>query len=130
MACHVTFTPGSTSERSTSLRRPFIHAIEGHHQLLQRVRFAGKDVRGLAMLVPVRDDPEVQRCGGQLGRVTEGTAVWAIALRDDLAWLDTAPEVVVRGQLHGGPHGPTIRACVQVGCLRVVAMRHWWSPPC
>jgi hypothetical protein len=27
----VTGTPGSTSERSTSLRRPFIHAIEGHH---------------------------------------------------------------------------------------------------
>src|SRR5712691_2912422 len=35
MACHVTFTLGSTSERSTSLRRPFIHAIEGHHQNLE-----------------------------------------------------------------------------------------------
>ena len=34
MACHVTFTPGSTSERSMSLRRPFIHAIEGHHHFL------------------------------------------------------------------------------------------------
>lgn len=35
MACRVTCTPGSTSERSTSLRRPFIHAIEGHHPFLQ-----------------------------------------------------------------------------------------------
>ena len=26
-----TCTPGSTRERSTSLRRPFIHATEGHH---------------------------------------------------------------------------------------------------
>src|SRR4029450_10888592 len=31
MVCRVTCTPDSTSERSTSLRRPFIHAIEGHH---------------------------------------------------------------------------------------------------
>src|SRR6266568_7131545 len=30
-----TCTPGSTRERSTSLRRPFIHAIEGHHQIFQ-----------------------------------------------------------------------------------------------
>ena len=29
----MTCTPSSTSERSTSLRRPFIHAIEGHHPL-------------------------------------------------------------------------------------------------
>src|SRR5712691_6165657 len=29
-----TCTPGSTRERSTSLRRPFIHAIEGHHLIL------------------------------------------------------------------------------------------------
>src|SRR5712691_12007516 len=38
IACHVTFTPGSTSERSASLRRPCIHAIEGHHPLLQHDR--------------------------------------------------------------------------------------------
>jgi hypothetical protein len=35
MACHVTVTPGSTRERSTSLRRPFIHTIEGHHRIEQ-----------------------------------------------------------------------------------------------
>ena len=31
MACHVTFTPGSTRERPASRHSPFIHAIEGHH---------------------------------------------------------------------------------------------------
>jgi hypothetical protein len=34
-----TFTPGSTRERSTLLRRPFIHAIEGHHQNIRRQLF-------------------------------------------------------------------------------------------
>jgi hypothetical protein len=32
MVCQVPCTPGSTRERSASLRRPFIHAIEGHHR--------------------------------------------------------------------------------------------------
>src|SRR5712691_11480849 len=41
MACHMTFTPGSTNERSTSLRRPFIHAIEGHHPRLGSLLLQG-----------------------------------------------------------------------------------------
>src|SRR5262245_15381346 len=36
IASHATFTPSSTSERSTSLLCSFIHAIEGHRRLVRR----------------------------------------------------------------------------------------------
>lgn len=39
------FTLGSLSERATSLRRPFIHAIEGHHHRLALTRPANPVAR-------------------------------------------------------------------------------------
>ena len=34
MACHAAFAPSATSERPTSLRCSFLHALEGHHPML------------------------------------------------------------------------------------------------